>query len=243
MRLSPNSAAQPLPLACVANAGGYSIGAVAPGEIVALFGNGLGPQQGVQTQATMESPFPTQAGNVEVTFDSTPAPLLWAQDGQINAVVPWSLTPGQNTSVCVSNHGGKTNCLSQLVAQTSPGVFTVDGYHAVALNQDGTVNSAANPAHLDSEVTIYATGLGPINPPQADGSLVGLPLPLNVLPTGIRAILRPDQMGSGWLSVDYAGPAPYELAGVTQINCHLNGLPPPSALDSGNVFGIYVTTQ
>ncbi len=72
-------------------------GRIAPGEIVTLFGDGLGPQQGVQPQATAQSPFPTQAANVEVTFDGTPAPLLWVQDAQINAVAPWSLTPGQNT--------------------------------------------------------------------------------------------------------------------------------------------------
>jgi uncharacterized protein (TIGR03437 family) len=192
----------------------------------------------------MQTPFPKQAGNVEVTFDGTPAPLLWVQDGQINAVAPWGLTPGQNTSVCVSYRGAKTNCLSQPVAQQSPAVFTVDGYHAVALNQDGTVNSETNPAHLNTEITFYAIGLGPINPPQADGSLVGLPLPVNAFPLGnIEPIERPDQSAeSGWMSVDYAGPAPYELAGVTQINCHLNGaLPPAPSTLGGNVFGIYAT--
>ena len=52
-------------------------------------------------------------------------------------------------------------------------------------NPQGTVNSETNPAHLGSEITIWATGLGPINPLQADGSLVGLPLPVNVFPVGI----------------------------------------------------------
>ena len=147
--------------------------------MVSLFGNGLGPQQGIQTQATVQSPFPTQAGNVEVTFDGKPAPLIWVQDAQINAVAPWSLTPGQTTQVCVSYQNVKTNCLTVPVAQTSPGVFTIDGVHAAALNQDGTINSADHPAPVGSIISVLATGLGPIDPAQGDGTLVGFPLPTN----------------------------------------------------------------
>jgi hypothetical protein len=100
-RLSPNSSAQTLPLACIGNGASYTIGPIAPGEIVSLFGSGLGPQQGLQTLATLTSPFPTQAANVQVTFDGKPAPLLWVQDAQINAAVPWSVA-GPTTQVCVS---------------------------------------------------------------------------------------------------------------------------------------------
>jgi hypothetical protein len=62
---------------------------------------------------------------VEVTFDGTPAPLLWVQDMQINVVAPWSLTPGQTTQVCVTYSGAKTNCLTWPVVETAPAVFTV----------------------------------------------------------------------------------------------------------------------
>ncbi|MGA2183101.1 MAG: hypothetical protein ABSH47_08740 [Bryobacteraceae bacterium] len=251
IRLSPNAEAKPLPLACVANAASYATGAVAPGEIVVLYGNGLGPQAGIQTQATMQTPFPTLAGNVTVTFDDKAAPLLWVQDGQINAVVPWSLTAGQNTSICVSNDSVRTNCLSLPVAQSAPGVFTVDGISAAALNQDGTVNSPGNPDYFESEITVYATGLGPISPSQADGSLVGLPLPVNVIPVGVFTMgpPLPTLEQSGVLGIDYAGPAPYELAGVTQVNCHLlNSLPPnpsvitlPSQSTGSNFFNYFLT--
>jgi transcriptional regulator GlxA family with amidase domain len=66
---------------------------VAPGEVVALFGSGLGPTQGVQTQGTAQSPLPVQSSGAQVTLDGTPVPLLWVQDSQINAVVPSSVTP------------------------------------------------------------------------------------------------------------------------------------------------------
>jgi uncharacterized protein (TIGR03437 family) len=222
-RLSPNASAQTLPLACAANAASYQTGPIAPGEVVVLFGNGLGPQQGIQTQASFDTPFPTEVSNVEVTFDGVPSPLLWVQEGQVNAVVPWALTPGANTRLCVASNGTNTNCLDQPVAQIAPGVLTVDGHYAAALNQDGTVNSAGNPAISGSVVTVFATGVGPVTPALADGSLVNLPLPTNVLqarvcnPDGPYPPVGADNW-TGCANVDYAGPAPFELAGLTQIN-------------------------
>jgi uncharacterized protein (TIGR03437 family) len=219
LHLSPNANAQTFPLACVGNAASFDEGPIAPGEIVTLMGTGLGPQQGMQSQATLQSPFPTQAADVEVTFDGTPAPLLWVQDGQINAIAPWSLTPGQTTQICASYNSVTTNCVTSMVAQSAPAVFTVDGVHAAAVNQDGTINSANNPAPVGSIVSVWATGLGPITPSQADGTLVGLPLPDNVLPVQIGAQvvgLKIDFYTP--FEMEYAGPAPYLVAGASQID-------------------------
>jgi hypothetical protein len=150
------SATRAMPQSCVnnsspcvttlTNAATFEAGAVAPGELVSLFGTRLGPQRGVQPQATLQSPFPTQVANVEVTFDGTPAPPLWVQDAQINVVAPWSLTPGQTTEVCVSYNNANGNCLTSQVVQTAPAVFLVDGTYAAALDQDGSINSLNNPA-------------------------------------------------------------------------------------------------
>jgi uncharacterized protein (TIGR03437 family) len=211
------------------NAASFEAGAVAPGELVTLFGSRLGPQQGVQAQATLENPFPTQVANVEVTFDGTPAPLLWVQDAQINAVAPWSLTPGQTTQVCVSYEHTNGNCLTCQVVQTAPAVFLVDGTYAAALNQDGSINSSSDPAARGSIVAVWATGLGPITPPEADGMLVGFPLPDNVLPVEVEGTY---QLGipfptnySVTFNVTYAGPAPYLVAGVSQINFQVGTFP------------------
>jgi uncharacterized protein (TIGR03437 family) len=247
-RLSPNANAQTTPLACLGNAATYtgSFVAIAPGTMVSLFGNGLGPQQGIQTQATLESPFPTEAGNVEVTFDGKPAPLIWVQDAQINAVAPWSLTPGETTEVCVSYQNMKTNCLTVLVAQYSPGVFTVDGVHAAALNQDGTVNSADHPAPVGSIISVMATGLGAIDPAQGDGTLVGFPLPTNTAQVAVQAIERVSPIfGPGYtivtpFVVTYAGPAPYLVAGTTQINFQVVKYAGTIYAESGYGFQIYV---
>jgi uncharacterized protein (TIGR03437 family) len=160
--------------------------------------------------------------NVQVTLNGTPAPLLWVQDGQINLVTPWSLTPGQNAQVCVTYSDVNTNCLTLPVVQATPAVFMVDAQHAAALNQDGSYNSADNPAAPGSYVTVFATGLGPITPSQPDGSLIGLPLPVNTLTFGVEAVVGLGPSGSVEIDtpfyVQYAGPAPYQVAGVSQIN-------------------------
>lgn len=219
---APNSSAPTYSLACAASAASLAIGAISPGELVTLFGNGLGPQQGVQPQVAAPNSFPTRTANVQVTFDGIPAPLLWVQDAQINLVAPWSLSPAKNTQVCVSYNNVNTNCLSLPVVQATPAVFMVDFRYAAALNQDGTLNSAANPAAPGSIVSVFATGLGPISPSQSDGSLIGSPLPVNTLTYGVEAVFT---VGIPFgteidvpFDVQYAGPAPTLVAGVSQLN-------------------------
>jgi uncharacterized protein (TIGR03437 family) len=251
LRLSPDAKAQTVPLACAGNAATYYTGPIAPGEIVTLFGTGLGPQQGIPTEATLSKPFPTQAGNVEVTFDGKPAPLLWVQDAQINLAVPWSVA-GPNTAVCVSYNNATTNCLTLPVAPAAPGVFTVDGTYAAALNEDGSINSAVNPAEYGSIVSIFATGLGPITPPQADGTLVGMPLPVNDLPVQLAVVPSCGIFCSSPpppLEVVYSGPAPFLIAGASQINFKATsgllslGVRAPSFVAGSNYFQVYVASQ
>jgi uncharacterized protein (TIGR03437 family) len=224
-----NSSAPTFSLACAGSSASLAIGSISPGELVTLFGNRLGPQQGVQSNVAPPNPYPAKMANVQVTFDGTPAPLLWVQDAQINLVAPWSLTPGRKTQVCVSYNNVNTNCLSLPVVQATPAVFMVDGRYAAALNQDGTFNSAANPAAPGSIVTIFATGLGPISPSQPDGSPIGLPPPVNTFTFGVEASYSIGFMVQTEFDVPfevlYAGPAPTLVAGVSQINFRVAPFP------------------
>lgn len=251
---TPSSSPAPtFPLTCAANSAGLAVGSISPGQLVSLFGNGLGPQQGVQAEAPALNTYPTRMANVQVTFDGTPAPLLWVQDGQINLVAPWSLTPGQNTQVCVTYTTVATNCLTWPVVQVTPAVFMANGQYAAALNQDGTYNSASNPAAPGSIVTVYATGLGPITPSQPDGSVIGLPLPTNTLKVEVEAAYS---IGIPFgtpvnvpFDVQYAGPAPALVAGVSQINFRIASFPSYGAiyLYMGSTFSpgfsVYIAGQ
>jgi uncharacterized protein (TIGR03437 family) len=117
------------------------------------------------------------------------------------------------------------------------------------VNQDGTINSVSNPALTGSYVTVHATGLGPIEPAQPDGGIVGLPLPANVLPVTLTSVMTGHPtlwLGpTSWpVTVQYAGPAPFEVAGVSQINFVVNeygGWPISLAVGTGQCWLSVIT--
>ncbi len=252
---APNPSAQSLALACLTDAALFTApntpfslsgttAGIAPGEIVSLFGEGLGPSEGVQPQVTLQTGYPEQLSGVQVLFDGQPAPLLYVQNQQINAVVPWELSAGSTTNVCVSYGGTVTNCLTEPVVQAAPAVFTIDGVHAAALNQDGTINSLSHPAPVGSIISIFATGLGPMTPAAADGVIVVPPLPANTL--GVQAWAYVPVNGVPYavsLAVTYAGPAPFEVAGLSQINFQIPeqfaSLNPDAYISVGNARGYF----
>lgn len=206
-----------VPLACVGNAASFLGSTISPGELVSLFGSGLGPAVGIGPQVTLASGFPAELAGVKVTFNGTAAPLLYAQDGQINAIVPWELSSAGQAQVCVTYNGAAPACMASSVSAVHPGVFMLDPYHAIALNQNGTLNTASNPAKVGDEVSIFATGLGTMSPLPKDGSVVGFPLPTLNLPVTMATV---SQTGGPVIpiTVDYYGPAPDEVAGFSQIN-------------------------
>jgi uncharacterized protein (TIGR03437 family) len=141
------------------------------------------------------------------------------------------------------------------VVETAPLVIlSSDGVHALALNQDGSINSASNPAAQGSIVSVFATGLGPISPQQADGTLVGFPLPTNVLPVTVGFVVANPPFGAtiyNPFEVTYAGPAPDLVAGISQINFNLGRnqgdlytyTGQPNIYLGSQPFAVYVTNQ
>jgi uncharacterized protein (TIGR03437 family) len=223
--LAPQTTPSTVNLACIGNSATLTGGLLAPGEIVSLFGSGIGPPvPGVAQFNSTSGRFPTSVANTRVTFDGVAAPLLYVSNTQINAIAPFGLTPGNTSQVCVTYEGTTKNCIAATVAAASPGIFqnpSALGY-AVALNQNGTLNTSANPAHGGDIITMFATGLGELSSQPADGSLVQLPLPAQSMNIQVQA---PDPNGAGrqiiFATVEYAGPAPLEVAGLSQLNVQL----------------------
>lgn len=108
-------APQPPPVraAAVTSAATFLTGAIAPGEIVSIFAPGA-----------------------QVRFDEISALVLYADGGQINALVPDTLADRENTELRVDNYDPVT----LPVAPAAPGVFWIG---------EGAMTS------------VYATGLGP----------------------------------------------------------------------------------
>jgi uncharacterized protein (TIGR03437 family) len=208
-------------LGCLGNAASFLAGPLAPVEIISIFGQNLGPTQATSGQPGPGNIYPLQLAGVEVTFDSVAAPLFFVSSGQINAVTPRELTGKTTTHICVTVNGMSTNCMDAPVQPATPGIFLSGGY-AAAVNQDGTINSQTNPAAAGSIVSIFATGLGAITPALPDGSVIGLPLPSQDLQISMLTVLGINQQENsyvyGGMNVLYAGPAPYEIEGLSQIN-------------------------
>lgn len=209
----------------VNSAGLNASGTVSPNELVSFYGYGLGPSAALAATA-VNGALPTSLGGVRVEFDGVAAPLLYAGPHQINAVVPSSVDGKSSTTVRIVTPNGELTGLVLSVAAAIPEVFAAPGpgNAAYALNQDGTVNSMANPAAVESVVSVWATGGGLTGNPEADGAITGaafypLALPLT-MGTGFPGAVSivPVVPLPAVPDVLYFGDAPSLVKGTTQIN-------------------------
>jgi uncharacterized protein (TIGR03437 family) len=186
---------------------------IAPGEIVRITGQCLGPYQTAVAAFDSSGTLPFTLGGVQVDIGGMAAPLIAAQQGGITAIVPLGVSVGSAPTLTVT-FGGSSAQETEQVAAFQPGLFRfleLDGSAtAAAINQDGTINSPTNPAPAGSVVALYATGLGQTSPPGVDGQ------PLNNLNAKYGADVQVTVNGQPAV-VQYAGPAP-GFAGLTQIN-------------------------
>jgi uncharacterized protein (TIGR03437 family) len=191
----------------------------APGELITLTGFGIGPDIGVVYQPDAQGNVLTQLGGVQVLFDGVPAPILYAQSRQINAIAPVGSAANGTRQVTVTyNHQQFGPAVAQ-VTFGSPGIFRLQfgqSAQAVAFNEDGTLNGPTNPAARGSVVAVWGTGYGQTNPPCPKG---GLNVPRAVpLSPGISAVIISGEPGAQKPAVWYAGSAPTLVCGVVQIN-------------------------
>ena len=125
---------------------------------------------------------------VTVTFDGSPATLLYTSDGQINFQVPAALAGRGAASMVVTVDGAASAPVTVALSPAWPSVFA-----GGILNQDNSVNAAGAGARRGSVLQIFVTGI-----PAAAGVSVEI---------GGRKGLVPL----------YAGDAP-TLTGVQQVN-------------------------
>ena len=172
LRLDPNDLPEAHTFAgCLVHSGTLKPSPVAPGTIMTLFGEQIGPGTGASF-ALQDGHAPFDIGGASITVDGKPAPVLYAQAGQINFIAPWSLrTDGTRVPICVQMNTA-SSCLYAATALVSPGLFTVNGSIA-AINPDGTINSPEHPAPSGSYISVYLSGGGQIQGPMVDGGVAG----------------------------------------------------------------------
>ena len=201
----------------VVNAASYAGGAVAPGELVTVFGSYLGSDSFEYLKVNAQGLLENRLGDTRVLFDGVPAPLIYVTAGQLSAVVPYTVAGRSQTVVQVERRGVLSVPVVMPVAGSMPGVFTLDASGAgpgAVLNENYSINSFFNPAPAGSIVMIYATGEGQTNPPGVDGLVTGAVLRRPVLPVEAR-------IGGQSAEVLYAGSAPGIVSGVFQVNARI----------------------
>ncbi|HYL73422.1 MAG TPA: hypothetical protein VEU96_04420 [Bryobacteraceae bacterium] len=214
---SPKTAAPDVQVTSVVNGASLMGDAVAPGEVVTIYGANMGPVMSASMQMSPNGQAASLLEDTLVTFDGIPAPLIYTSSAEVGAVAPFGIA-GPATEVVVTYRGQSSPAYRMPVAPAAPALFSQDGTgggQGAILNEDGTENSFEHTAAPGSVVTLYGTGLGQTTPAGEDGKVAGaLPLPTPVLPV---TVLIDGQLAE----VIYAGAAPGMLQGFAQINVRI----------------------
>lgn len=219
---------------------GQSGMSVAPGDIVALFGDQL------SFVAPVYQPTPPLAnilGGASVTVNGETAPLYFSSYGQINFQIPTDIAAGTalvQVATAVANPllplTVAGNTVSVNVVNRAPRLLLLsNGYGAIedasqayALPVPATMlfpGFTSKPATRGDVLTVYAIGLGPTSPavaagqPAPDGSVSLGPLAqLISMPTVQFSGVTSGPLGEPVTATpSYAGLSPY-FAGLYQVN-------------------------
>jgi trimeric autotransporter adhesin len=158
----------------VTDGASYAVGNISPGEIIAIYGIGLGPASLVPL--TTADPLatslpPTGSATTKVTIDGVDAPLLYTSANQVGCIVPFSVAKKSGSKVDLSVTYNSIAVVAPTkvnVVDANPGLFTMDssgqGQGAI-LNVSPTgaysINSSTIPAVKGSTLAVlYLTGYG-----------------------------------------------------------------------------------
>lgn len=218
---------------------------IAPGEIVSVFGSGLGPGT-AQLASPVGGAFPTTLGSpaAVVEFETltgswTAAPLISIQANQINCQAPFGIPATAGLHLRVTYNAITSSSFTFDGVAAEPGVFTVDSSgrgQAAALNYNETtqtysLNNGSNPVSKGGVLILFLTGAGAISPvPSPEGQLsAASPVPALV---GTASV----SIGGEAASVLSATAVPGSLGGLAQLNVSV-----PGTLKAGKELAVVVS--
>lgn len=126
------------------------------GPSISSVSNAAGAGQTSLVAGSLATVMGTQfTGNaVQVTFDGSPATVLYSNGTQINLQVPAAVAGKKSSSMVVSVDGYASAPAMVSLAGSAPAIFP-----GAVLNQDYVVNGAGAPATTGSVLQVFATGL------------------------------------------------------------------------------------
>lgn len=224
----------PFSVGAVTNAASGVQGPVAPGEIVTVFGDKIGPATLTQFTAA-NGAIGNQLANAQIFFNGIPAPLLYVSAGVSAAVVPYGIAGATSVDVSVRYQGNTSSVTTFPAAPVAPGIFTADSTgsgQAAAVNGDGTLNKASTPVRIGGFISLYISGAGQTTPNGTDGRiLAAAPFPTVIAPVQVT-------IGDKPAVVSYAGATPTSVSGLTQVNVQV-----PVGITAGPAVPVQVTVN
>jgi uncharacterized protein (TIGR03437 family) len=210
---------------------------ISPGEIIVLFGTGLGPDTLVSNTPGSDGKFGTSLAGTTVNIGGVDAPLIYTSSTLVSAVVPYAVSGLTSADVYVTYQGNKSIVNTVQVAPTAPGLFTYNASgtgDALAVNfPSGQLNTPTHPANVGEFVILYVTGEGQTTPGGVDGQLAPSPAPIPVHSVTATVNGIPANVG-------YAGGAPGIVAGVMQVNLQIpTGVAPGAATVKVLINNVY----
>jgi len=203
----------------IVNAASNLPGAVVPGSLFSIYGNGLA----VGVSSANSATWPTQLGGTSVTVNGKAIPLYFVSPSQINAQLPVETQPGQ-AQLVVSIGNSNSSAVNFAVSISGPGIFTYGSMRAVAVNTDGSVNGPpSHPARGGDTLVVYLTGAGPVKPSGAWQD--GLPSPSGLSPVSLPFAAT---IGGEPAGIVYLGLTPASI-GLYQLNVTV-----PQSLPTGD---------
>jgi len=199
----------------------------APGTLISLFGTALADR----LAGASGLPLPNQLATTSVILQGALVPLIYANENQINALVPYQLPAKSKYQIIVQR--GMTLSSPETIAifDSQPAVFTTDQSgkgqgHIYVVGSDGTQTLAtpASPATAGNVLTVYCAGLGEVQPPLVAG--VAAP------PGQLENTVNPVTATIGGVAADvlFSGLTP-GFSGLYQINMTVpGGVKPGSAV-------------
>jgi uncharacterized protein (TIGR03437 family) len=194
--------------------------ALAPGTIVAIYGQNLAAQVSQPTSI----PLPTASNGTSVIIGGMPAPLYYVSPGQVNAQVPFELAPDNQYDVIISANGALTTPQPIQLSAAAPGLAAFPDGTLIAQHSDGTLVGVTSPARAGEYLVAYLAGLGDTTVPVTSGAASPtspLAQPSNKLVLTINGAQSPFL---------FAGLTP-GLVGLYQINFQV-----PADLPAGNIM-------
>lgn len=189
-----------------------------PGNVITLAGAAIGPGSIVEWPRDADGRAATTVEGVQVTIDGAPSRILGASSDRITVMVPLGRSSFENGTLRVLHEG--VTVASAVLPSSSPGYAVLTGTNAplgfTIRNDDGSANTAENPARTGSVVQFFVVSVGSTDPPLVDGEYTH-----TALATPQRKLDVHFGVGSPRAEVLSFAQSPEHVAGIFEVRVRL----------------------